>query len=48
MRGKRRVFGGRAAVRGVLYMATLVATKSNPVIRSFHDRLIARGICFYP
>ena len=43
MRGKRRVFGGRATVRRVLYMATLVATKSNPVIRSFYERLLARG-----
>lgn len=43
MRGKRRVFGGRASVRRVLYMATLVATRTNPVIRSFYERLLARG-----
>jgi transposase len=42
-RGKRRVFGGRAAVRRVLYMAALVATRSNPVIRSFYERLLAQG-----
>lgn len=42
-RGKRRVFGGRASVRRVLYMATLAATKFNPVIRSFYERLLANG-----
>lgn len=43
MRGKRRVFGGRASVRRVLYMVALVATRTNPVIRSFYERLLARG-----
>jgi transposase len=43
MRGKRRVFGGRAPVRRVLYMATLVATRVNPVIRFFYERLLAAG-----
>lgn len=42
-RGKRRIFGGRAAVRRTLYMATLVATRSNPVIRTFYERLLASG-----
>lgn len=42
-RGKRRTFGGRAAVRRTLYMATLVATKCNPVIRRFYERLLANG-----
>jgi transposase len=42
LRGKRQVWGGRAPVRAVLYMATLVATKCNPVIRSFYLRL--RGV----
>jgi transposase len=42
-RGKRRVFGGRADVRATLYMATLSATRSNPVIRSFYQRLLAAG-----
>lgn len=42
-RRKRRVFGGRASVRRVLYMATLAATKFNPVIRSFYERLLANG-----
>jgi transposase len=42
LRGKRQVWGGRAPVRAALYMATLVATKCNPVIRSFYLRL--RGV----
>src|SRR5712671_2320345 len=40
-RGKRVVWGGRASVRGALYMATLVATRHNPVIRVFYQRLLA-------
>lgn len=39
---KRPVRGGRSQVRNVLYMAALVATKHNPVIRSFYQRLLAR------
>jgi transposase len=42
-RGKRIVWGGRARVRGALYMATLVATRYNPVIRAFYQRLLAAG-----
>lgn len=42
-RGKRRVWGGRASVRATLYMAALVATRFNPVIRSFYQRLLAAG-----
>ena len=42
-RGKRSVSGGRAAIRSALYMATLVATRHNPVIKAFYDRLLARG-----
>lgn len=42
-KGKRRVFGGRASVRRTLYMATLVATRSNPVIRAFYQRLLESG-----
>ena len=44
-RGARRVWGGRAPVRAVLYMATLVATRHNPVIGDFYQRLLARGKC---
>jgi transposase len=43
LRGKRRVQGGRASVRTVLYMATLSATQCNPVIRSFYRQLVAQG-----
>ena len=42
-RGRRVVWGGRAAVRAPLYMATLVATRRNPVIRTFYQRLRAAG-----
>ena len=42
-RGHRRIFGGRASVRSVLYMATLSAIRHNPVIKSFYERLIAKG-----
>jgi transposase len=41
--GKRFVRGGRSGVRKVLYMATLVATKCNPVIRAYYLRLLKRG-----
>jgi transposase len=43
MRGRRRVWGGRAEVRAVLYMSTLVATRYNPVIKAFYKRLLAAG-----
>jgi len=43
MRGRRFVQGGRATVRAVLYMAALVATKRNAVIRTFYRRLLAAG-----
>lgn len=42
-RGKRMVYGGRARVRSALYMATLVATQHNPVIRAFYHRLVEAG-----
>ena len=42
-KGKRRIFGGRAAVRSNLYMATLVAVRFNPVIRAFYKQLVQRG-----
>jgi transposase len=42
-RGKRCCWGGRAPVRHVLYMATVTAITHNPVIRAFHERLIAKG-----
>ena len=43
LRGKRRVWGGRARVRGALYMGALVASRFNPVIRDFYQRLLAAG-----
>ncbi len=42
-RGARRIWGGRADVRSVLYMAALAATRWNPAIRAFHQRLVAAG-----
>ena len=41
--GRRRIWGGRAAVRAALYMAALVATRYNPPIRTFYKRLLAAG-----
>jgi transposase len=41
--GKRRIFGGRADVRSVLYMAALSAKKHNPFIRRFYERLLRHG-----
>lgn len=40
---KRSIFGGRSHVRRVLYMAALVATRYNPVIKKFYARLLANG-----
>jgi transposase len=42
-RGPRRIQGGRFVVRCGLYMAALVASRCNPVIAAFHQRLIAAG-----
>lgn len=42
-RGKRHIFGGRSIVRSTLHMAMLSAVRYNPVIKTFHDRLIAAG-----
>lgn len=43
LRGRRTVWGGRAPVRAALYMAALVATRFNPVILAFYQRLCAAG-----
>jgi transposase len=40
-RGHRRIYGGRAAVRSVLYMSALVASRSNPTFKAAYQRLIA-------
>ena len=42
-RGQRSIFGGRKPVRQMLYMATLVAVRYNPVIKAFYERLQQRG-----
>ena len=43
LRGKRAIWGGRAHVRSILYMAALVASRYNPVIRALYERLCAAG-----
>jgi transposase len=43
MRGQRRIWGGRATVRVALYMAALVGTRCNPVLKAMYDRLLAAG-----
>ena len=42
-RGRRMIGGGRAGVRATLYMAALVASRHNPVIAAFYQRLLAAG-----
>lgn len=42
-RGKRAIWGGRVQVRSALYMAALTATRCNPVIRKFYQRLLVGG-----
>lgn len=42
-RGQRHIHGGRTPARNALYMAALVASKHNPVISSFYDRLRSNG-----
>ena len=43
LRGKRRIRGGRACVRTILYMAMLTSIQHNPVIRATYQRLLANG-----
>jgi transposase len=42
-RGRRYIFGGRADVRRTLYMAALSASKHNPIIKAFYERLLDKG-----
>jgi transposase len=42
-RGRRAVWGGRATVRAALYMGALVATRHNPQIKEFYERLLGAG-----
>ena len=43
LRGRRTIWGGRAPGRTVLDMGTLVATRDNPQIKAFYERLLAAG-----
>jgi transposase len=43
MRGRRAIAGGRASVRATLFMATLVASRANPVIAAYYNKLRAAG-----
>jgi transposase len=42
-RGQRHIAGGRGPVRSALYMAALVASRHNPILKALYQRLIARG-----
>ena len=42
--GKRHIFGGRAEVRRVAYMAALSAARCNPTMKAYRDRLVATGV----
>ena len=42
-RGRRSIWGGRAVVRATLYMAAIVASRHNPVIRAFYQKLVSAG-----
>jgi len=43
MNAPARIFGGRSAVRNVIYMAAVTAARHNPVLKPFYERLIAAG-----
>ena len=43
MNAPARIHGGRAPVRSILYMAAVTASKHNPLLSPFYDRLIAKG-----
>jgi transposase len=43
LRGRRAIWGGRSGVRAALYMGALVATRCNPDVKVFYERLIASG-----
>jgi transposase len=43
IRGKRTIWGGRAHVQATLYMAAIVASRCNSMIRAFYHRLCAAG-----
>ena len=43
LRGQRHIFGGRSDVRRVLYVAALVGTRFNPVLKAFYAKLLVAG-----
>ncbi len=43
MKGHRSIYGGRQAVRDVAYMAALAASKYNPLLKAFRDKLVQAG-----
>jgi transposase len=43
LRGRRTIWGGRAAVRATLYMSAMVASRFNPIISRFYRRLLEAG-----
>lgn len=43
LQGRRMIWGGRAVVRGVLYMSAVVAARGNPIITAFYQRLRTAG-----
>ena len=42
-RGRRMIYGGRKDIRHALYMAALVASRYNPILKEFYQRLLAKG-----
>jgi transposase len=42
-KGKRKIWGGRAALRSALYMCALMASQHNPVIQAFYQKLLRAG-----
>ena len=42
-RGRRTIRGGRVQVRRVLYMAAVAASRFNPILKAFYDRLVQAG-----
>jgi len=42
-KGQSRIWGGRGSVRSAIYMATMAATRCNPAIKAFYDRLVKNG-----
>ncbi len=43
MKGRRRIKGGRAPIRTVLYMGMMSAIQHNPIMKQFYKKLVAQG-----